>query len=41
MKLVVAISGASGVELGAKFIKYLPQNIETHIVVSDNAKIVE
>ena len=41
MKLVVAISGASGVELGIKFIKYLPSNVEAHIVVSDNAKIVE
>jgi len=37
MKLVVAITGASGVELGLKFIEYLPQNIEVHLIVSDNA----
>ena len=37
MKLVVAITGASGVELGLKFIEYLPQNIEVHIITSDNA----
>ncbi|TET89442.1 MAG: UbiX family flavin prenyltransferase, partial [Sulfurovum sp.] len=40
-KLVVAITGASGVELGKKFIDYLPSNIEAHIVVSDNAITVE
>ena len=41
MKLVVAISGASGVELGFKFINYLPSNIETFVVVSDSAKLVQ
>ena len=41
MKIVVAISGASGVDLGLKFIKYLPSNIEVHLVVSSHAKIVE
>ncbi len=41
LKIVVAISGASGVDLGLKFIKYLPSNIEVHLVVSSHAKIVE
>ncbi|MDQ1325799.1 MAG: flavin prenyltransferase [Campylobacterota bacterium] len=41
MKLVIAITGASGVELGKKFIDYLPQGIETHVVASDNALTVE
>ncbi len=41
MKLVVAISGASGVDLGLKFIKYLPSSIDAHLIVSNSAKIVE
>ena len=41
MKLVIAISGASGVDLGLKFINYLPDDIEVHLVVSTNAKVVE
>ena len=41
MKLVVAITGASGVQLGKKFIDYLPEHIEAHVVVSDNALTVE
>jgi len=41
MKLAVAITGASGVELGKKFVDYLPGEIEAHIVVSDNALSVE
>jgi len=41
MKLVVAISGASGVQLGKKFIDYLPRHIEVHIVASNNALVVE
>jgi len=41
MKLVVAISGASGVQLGKKFIDYLPKEIEVHIVASNNALVVE
>ncbi len=41
MKLVVAISGASGVQLGKKFIDYLPKDIEVHIVASNNALVVE
>ena len=41
MKLVVAITGASGVDLGKKFIEYLPSDIDVHLVVSDNAITVE
>jgi len=41
VKIVVAITGASGVELGKKFIDYLPKNIEVHLVVSKNAVTVE
>ena len=40
MKLVVAISGASGVELGKKFIEYLPKDIEVHLITSDHALTV-
>jgi 4-hydroxy-3-polyprenylbenzoate decarboxylase len=41
MKLVIAITGASGVQLGKKFVDYLPSSIEAHVVVSDNALTVE
>lgn len=37
MKLVVAITGASGAKLGLKFIQNLPKNIETFVVVSKSA----
>ena len=40
MKLVVAITGASGIGLGLKFIEYLHQNIEVHLITSDNALTV-
>jgi 4-hydroxy-3-polyprenylbenzoate decarboxylase len=38
MKLVVGITGASGVELGLKFVKLLPSFINVHLILSDNAK---
>lgn len=38
MKLVVAITGASGAKLGLKFINNLPKEIEAFIVVSKSAK---
>jgi 4-hydroxy-3-polyprenylbenzoate decarboxylase len=41
LRLVLAISGASGIELAKKFIHYLPKEIELHLIVSDSAKIVE
>ena len=40
MRLIVAITGASGVTLGEKFIKKLPKDIEKHIILSKNAKTV-
>lgn len=39
-RIIVGISGASGVELGLSFIKALPKEIEKYIIVSDHAKIV-
>ena len=41
MKLAVAITGASGVDLGRKFVKWLPKNIEVHLVMSEHAHTVE
>lgn len=38
MRLIVAITGASGVNLGLKFIELLPTNIETFVVLSSSAK---
>lgn len=38
MKLTVAISGASGANLGINFIKKLPLDIEVFLVVSKSAK---
>ncbi len=40
MKLTIAISGASGVGLGERFIDKLPREIEKYIIFSQNAKIV-
>ena len=39
MRLVVAISGASGVNLGIKFLELLPQDIQAFVVISESAKI--
>ena len=41
MKLAVAITGASGVELGRKFVEWLPEHIEAHLVLSEHARTVE
>jgi len=41
LKIVVAITGASGIELGKKFIAYLPKKYEVHLIVSKNALTVE
>ncbi|WP_292664411.1 UbiX family flavin prenyltransferase [Nitratifractor sp.] len=41
MKLAVAISGASGVRLGEQFLRYLPETVEVHLVISDNARTVD
>ena len=39
-KIVVATSGASGVNLGLKTLKLLPNTIEKHFIMSKNSKIV-
>lgn len=39
-KIVVASSGASGVNLGLKIIKLLPEDIEKHFIMTNNSKIV-
>ena len=39
-KIVIATSGASGVNLGIKTLKLLPKTIEKHFIMSDNSKIV-
>ena len=38
MKLVVGITGASGVNLAIKFLSLIPEDIELFVVVSDSAK---
>ena len=40
MKIVVATSGASGVNLGLKTLRLLPQEIEKHFIMSQNSQIV-
>ncbi len=40
MKIVVATSGASGVNLGIKVLRLLPKEIESHFVMSENSKTV-
>jgi len=40
MKLIVAITGASGVLLAEKFIQKLPKSVEVFLVVSKNAQTV-
>ena len=39
-KIVIAISGASGVNIGLKALQLLPEEIEKHCIVSDHSKIV-
>lgn len=39
-KIIVATSGASGVNLGIKTLKLLPNTIEKHFIMSKNSKIV-
>ncbi len=39
-KIIIATSGASGVNLGLKTLKLLPDHIEKHFIMSENSKIV-
>ena len=38
MRLIIAITGASGVNLGLKFIELLPSSIKAYVVLSSSAK---
>lgn len=40
MKIVVASSGASGVNLGVKTLRLLPDNIDRHFIMSKNSQTV-
>ena len=40
MKIVVAISGASGANLGLKAFELIPQSHQKYLIISKNAKIV-
>ena len=40
MKIIVAISGGSGVNLGLKFINSLPKEINKYLIISKNAETV-
>ncbi len=40
MKVLIAISGASGASLGLKALRALPQDVEKHLIISDHAHIV-
>ena len=40
MKIVVATSGASGVNLGLKTLELLPDSVEKHFIMSQNSKTV-
>lgn len=40
MKIVVASSGASGVNLGVKALRLLPDNIDRHFIMSKNSQTV-
>lgn len=39
MKLIVAVTGASGVNLSLKFIENIPKEIDTYVVFSSSAKM--
>jgi len=40
LKIAVAVSGASGIELGLKTFQLLPDSIEKYLILNDNAKRV-
>ena len=40
MKVLIAISGASGATLGLKALRALPEDVEKHLIISDHAEIV-
>ncbi len=40
MKIIIATSGASGVNLGIKTLKLLPKEIDKHFIMTKNSEIV-
>ncbi|CAA6811434.1 MAG: UbiX family decarboxylase associated with menaquinone via futalosine [uncultured Campylobacterales bacterium] len=40
VRITVAISGASGANLGLKLVKLIPKDIEVNVILSDNSKVV-
>jgi len=40
MKVLIAISGASGASLGLKALRALPKEVDKHLIISDHANIV-
>jgi len=40
MKVLIAISGASGASLGIKALRALPEGVEKHLIISEHAEIV-
>jgi len=40
IKIVIAVSGASGVNLGVKILDLLPSSVEKHFIMSQNSKVV-
>jgi len=40
MKIIIAISGASGASLGLKTLRALPDHVQKHLIVSENAREV-
>ena len=40
MKVVVAISGASGARLGRKTVERLPDSVEKYVILTDHAEEV-
>lgn len=40
MKIIIAISGASGASLGLKTLNALPDDVQKHLIVSEHAKTV-
>jgi 4-hydroxy-3-polyprenylbenzoate decarboxylase len=39
-KIVIAVSGASGVNIGIKALSLVPKEIETHFIMSKNSEVV-
>ncbi|MBN2964594.1 UbiX family flavin prenyltransferase [Sulfurospirillum sp. T05] len=39
-RLIVGISGASGVTLGKRFVELLPKDVQVYVILSEHAKVV-